>query len=162
MSTLPQCRSRLIYKDVYVLTSYIALRVHFFLRLSASDRTCQTPGQFEQAMDLEKTKTREQVPLEISTNKYGNESHEPTKQEQGSLDTSTTGDDGLRESSEEMEKSAEYIHGVRLILVIVSISVVYFLNMLDTTVLATVRLPTLVYSEISRIMSRLIIIVGHN
>jgi hypothetical protein len=58
-----------------------------------------------------------------------------------------TKDDGEQREEEQREnlikpeKSDDYISGVRFILVIISISVVYFLNMLDTTVLATVRLP---------------------
>ncbi|KAH8765537.1 putative MFS multidrug transporter [Diaporthe sp. PMI_573] len=54
-----------------------------------------------------------------------------------------TKDDGEQREEEQREnlikpeKSDDYISGVRFILVIISISVVYFLNMLDTTVLAT-------------------------
>lgn len=67
-----------------------------------------------------------QEPLETWTKDHGNQ-HE----------------DEQRENLIKPEKNEGYISGVRLILVIVSISVVYFLNMLDTTVLATVRLPLL-------------------
>lgn len=48
--------------------------------------------------------------------------------------------DEARESLIKPKNGPEYVSGVRLILVIISVSVVYFLNMLDTTVLATVRL----------------------
>jgi hypothetical protein len=64
---------------------------------------------------------------------------EATNRDQASLEKGSNGDDGLRETPKEPEK--EYITGVKLALVIISISTVYFLNMLDTTVLATVRLP---------------------
>lgn len=48
--------------------------------------------------------------------------------------------DEARESLIKPKNGPEYVSGVRLILVIFSVCVVYFLNMLDTTVLATVRL----------------------
>lgn len=61
---------------------------------------------------------------------------EAVKHDHVSLEKGSNSDDGLRETPGEPEK--EYITGVKLILVIISISIVYFLNMLDTTVLATV------------------------
>lgn len=60
----------------------------------------------------------------------GNGPHEPW----------TKDHDEARESLIKPKNGPEYVSGVRLILVIISVSVVYFLNMLDTTVLATVRL----------------------
>ncbi|ROW05847.1 hypothetical protein VMCG_05198 [Cytospora schulzeri] len=88
-------------------------------------------------MDPRESKTQDQVPLGTSTNISGNGPHEPTRQQQLSLDTLTMDDDGPRETPPKSENNVEYIQGVRLALVIASISVVYFLNMLDTTVLAT-------------------------
>lgn len=52
-----------------------------------------------------------------------------------------------RESLIKPKKGPEYISGVRLILVIISVSAVYFLNMLDTTVLATVSLSCFQHSS---------------
>ena len=82
------------------------------------------------------------------------------------LDTWTTTDyDGPREPQETWTKDNDeqretlikpekkdngYVSGARLILVIIAISVVYFLNMLDTTVLATVSLYCFQLSNESR------------
>lgn len=85
-------------------------------------------------MDYERTRRH----LETWTTVY-EEPHEPL--ETWTKDNGQQREDEQRENLIKPEKSDDYISGVRLILVIISISVVYFLNMLDTTVLATVRLP---------------------
>lgn len=85
-------------------------------------------------MDYDRTRRH----LETWTTVY-EEPHEPL--ETWTKDHGEQREDEQRENLIKPEKSDGYISGVRLILVIISISVVYFLNMLDTTVLATVRLP---------------------
>ncbi|KAK6064073.1 major facilitator superfamily transporter [Seiridium cupressi] len=62
---------------------------------------------------------------------------EAPKYDDESIEKGDSSDGGRRGTPEEPEKAAEYIKGVRLALVMISISIVYFLNMLDTTVLAT-------------------------
>lgn len=96
---------------------------------------------------------RDREPFGTSTGNFGGNPRQPTRHEQLFFETLTVDDvnAGSREIPEDPEKSTEYIHGVKLALVIVSISVVYFLNMLDTTVLATVRLH---YTAINNLWQR--------
>ncbi|KAK9774085.1 putative Major facilitator superfamily (MFS) profile domain-containing protein [Seiridium cardinale] len=62
---------------------------------------------------------------------------EAPKYDDVSIEKGDNSDGGPRGTPEEPEKAAEYIKGATLALVMISISIVYFLNMLDTTVLAT-------------------------
>lgn len=57
----------------------------------------------------------------------------------GPPDTWAADNEEQHETLIKPKKDTGYVTGIRLTLVIISISVVYFLNMLDTTVLATVR-----------------------